>query len=179
MSKLYDVLIIGGGPAGLSTALGLARQHKSCVVFSDARFRNAGAVAMHAVASRDGEDPAEFRNITREQIAKYGNTTFIDTTVVNVCKEKIGGYDGFRVIDKNSQDWLGRKLVFATGCQDIAPNIKGYAENWPLNMWVFSTPEEWTLFADSNQLDTSVCSAMVMSVAIYQKASLPSQARCT
>lgn len=134
--KLHDVLIIGGGPAGLSVALGLARQHKSCIVFSDSKFRNEGAEAMHGVASRDGECPAEFRRITQEQIVKYGNTTFVDVTVTAVSKDEVNGYDGFRATDKTGRDWLGKKLVFATGCQDIAPKIEGFEENWPRNMYV-------------------------------------------
>jgi gliotoxin/aspirochlorine biosynthesis thioredoxin reductase len=99
-SKLHDALIIGGGPAGLSVGLGLARQQKCCVVFSDSKFRNEGAEAMHAVASRDGERPAEFRRITREQITKHGNTTFVDMTVMGVSEENFNGYDGFRATDK-------------------------------------------------------------------------------
>lgn len=88
----------------VSVALSLARQHKSCVVFSDARFRNQGAEAMHSVASRDGERPEEFRRMTREQIVKYGNTTFVDMTVIRVCKEMVNKYDGFRAMDKDGQE---------------------------------------------------------------------------
>jgi Pyridine nucleotide-disulphide oxidoreductase len=128
-SKLHDALIIGGGPAGLSVALGLARQHNSCVVISDSKFRNEGAEAMHAVASRDGERLAVFRPITREQIAKYGNTTFVDMIVIGVSKEGVNGYDGFRAADKEGRDWIGKKTVFASGSKDISPRIEGYKEN--------------------------------------------------
>lgn len=133
--KLYDALIIGGGPAGLSVALALARQHRSCVLFSDSTFRNEGAEAMHGVASRDGERPANFRRVTREQIAKYGNTTFVDMTVTGVWEERVLGYDGFKGTDKGGKDWAGKRLVFASGSKDIAPAIEGFEENWPRNIY--------------------------------------------
>ncbi len=156
--RLHDVLIIGGGPAGLSVALGLARQHKSCVVFSDSKFRNEGAAAMHSVASRDGERPAEFRRITREQIVKYGNTTFVDITVISVCKEHVDGYDGYKATDVNGEEWTGKKLVLATGSQDIGPNIEGYAENWPHNMCVTPSARGLTavLITKLNQIPMSL-----------------------
>ena len=55
---------------------------------------------MHSMPPRDGERPAEFRRITREQIAKYGSATFVHLTVMAVCKEKVGGYEGSRATDK-------------------------------------------------------------------------------
>ena len=99
LSKVYDALIIGGGPSGLSVALGLGRVHRTCALFSDETFRNEGIHAMHAIVTRDGEHPATFRRIAREQIKPYGNTDFFDKTrIVRVEKKKVADdKDGFEV----------------------------------------------------------------------------------
>jgi gliotoxin/aspirochlorine biosynthesis thioredoxin reductase len=65
-AKLYDCLILGGGPAGLAVAQGLSRVHRTCVLFSDSKFRNEGIHASHNILPRDGIHPAEFRKIARE-----------------------------------------------------------------------------------------------------------------
>jgi thioredoxin reductase len=90
---------------------------------------------MHTVASREGERPAEFGRIAREQIAKYGNTTFVDMTVIGVSIENVNGYDEFRATDKEGRAWTGKKTVFASGSKDISPQIEGCKENWPRNMF--------------------------------------------
>lgn len=134
--RIYDALILGGGPAGLTTALGLARVHRTALVLSHQAFRNDGVQEMHAVPSRDGTNPEEFRRITREQIEAYGDgIEFVDGEVVRVVKKKLAnGYRGFAIEDEGEKVWVGRKLVLAMGSRDVFPDIIGYAENWPQNM---------------------------------------------
>lgn len=135
-SKIFDALILGGGPAGLSTALGLARVHRTALVLSHKTFRNDGIKEMHAVASRDGIHPEEFRKITREQIQSYGKgIEFAEGEAVKVAKVSLeNGRDGFQIKDRQNRLWNGEKLVLAMGSRDVFPNIEGYAENWPDNM---------------------------------------------
>ena len=133
-ATLYDCLILGGGPAGLSVAQGLARVHRTCALFSDDTFRNDGIHASHNVITRDGTHPADFRKIAREQISSYRTTNFIDKRVTKVANTTRGGSARFEVSDSLSQKWHGRTLVFATGCRDIFPAIDGFEENWPNNM---------------------------------------------
>ena len=132
--SLVNALIIGGGPAGLSAALGLARQHKSSIVFSDSQFRNAGAQAMHGVISRDHEKPDVFREISRSQIEKYGYTQFVDQGVSDLAKKEEDGRIVFQATTSDGQLWLGSKVVMATGGSDTFPAIDGFVENWPENM---------------------------------------------
>lgn len=115
MNKIYDALIIGGGPAGLSTALGLGRVHRTCVVFSDNKFRNQGAHAAHAILTRDHTPPQEIRAIGRDQLERYGNTTFVDTRIENVRKDTSHDIEMFVAEDGKGQSWIGKTVVLATG----------------------------------------------------------------
>lgn len=130
MSKLYDALIVGGGPAGLSVALGLARVHRTCVVFSDGTFRNKGVKAAHSIITRDHVHPQEIRDLARKDVEKYGNTRFEETAVTSI--RKIDG--AFVARNKAGEEWQGRAVVLATGVIDVFPDLPGYAENWPESM---------------------------------------------
>ncbi|CAI7602477.1 unnamed protein product [Penicillium glandicola] len=137
-STIYDALIIGGGPAGLSAALTLGRVNRSALVFDSGIYRNEGAAAMHTVISRDGTPPNEFRRISRQQIEeKYTTISFRDLKVVQATKTDIGGgYMGFQATDETQQAFLGRRIIMATGSEDILPtDIEGYRENWPEHIY--------------------------------------------
>ncbi|KAL6241822.1 hypothetical protein RBB50_011355 [Rhinocladiella similis] len=142
----YDALIIGAGPAGLSTALGLSRVHRTKVVFTrpqNAGFRNEGAHEIHNVLTRDCTPPAEFRRIAREQIEKYGTTEFIEADIATLKKFEPATEEGstpapsyFEATDSEGRSWRGRKLVLATGSVEVLPtDIPGYEENWPQNIF--------------------------------------------
>ena len=131
MSPL-DVLIIGGGPAGLSTATGLARQLYTAVVFDSGVYRNNLARAMHNVLTWDDQDPAAFRKKGRGDLLKrYDTITFQDIEIKSVANMPDGL---FEAKDINGKLWLGRKLVIATGVRDICPEIDDYDECWARGM---------------------------------------------
>src|SRR5678816_2560648 len=70
--ELYDVVTIGGGPAGLSAALLLARSRRSVLIIDAGEPRNAPAHAMHSFLSRDGVNPAELLDRGRAEVRGYG-----------------------------------------------------------------------------------------------------------
>ncbi|KAL6235266.1 hypothetical protein BDW75DRAFT_210012 [Aspergillus navahoensis] len=138
---VYDALIIGSGPAGLSIALGLARVRRRAAIFTKPNgkgFRNEGAAETHNVISRDGTPPAEFRSIATEQIKKYGTISFIEADIVDMKRngdDENGSLASFEVVASDGRSWSGRKLALAMGSVEVFPDIVGYRENWPQNIF--------------------------------------------
>lgn len=131
MAPTVDALIIGGGPAGLTVALTLARQVQTSIVFDDKNYRNKRTTHMHMVLTLDSESPEAFREKARQNIeSQYDTVQFEDTTIVSV--KKVNG--GFEAQNADGQKWEGRKLVLATGVTDIFPEIDGYEECWARGM---------------------------------------------
>jgi thioredoxin reductase len=149
MAPLVDALIIGGGPAGLTVALTLARQVQSSLVFDDSNYRNKKSSSMHLVLTQDSESPADFRIKARENIeANYNTVSFEETSIIRVKKIK-GGFEAENAAGKS---WQGKKLILATGVQDLFPAIDGYEECWGKGMYVLCflaivhplcSPERW------------------------------------
>ncbi|KAL2135471.1 hypothetical protein VTI74DRAFT_8330 [Chaetomium olivicolor] len=137
--KIYDALIVGGGPAGLSAALALARVCRTSIVFDSGEYRNQGSQAMHTFLSRDGIHPEQFRNTARQQIhEKYsGQVSFMKSKVVRISNTEIlPGYKGFEAVDSANHTFQGRKLVLATGTEDLLPtDVEGYRDNWPEHIY--------------------------------------------
>ncbi|XP_014562223.1 hypothetical protein COCVIDRAFT_11166 [Bipolaris victoriae FI3] len=138
-SQIFDALIIGGGPAGLSAALALGRVKRSALVFDSGIYRNSGVKAMHTVLGNDGTNPQEFRAIGRNQIeSKYNSIQFSNSTIGEVARVKLDPdqYDGFSAKSDGGMTYFGRKLIIATGSADVIPtDIPGYRENWPSHIY--------------------------------------------
>ena len=126
VETIYDVVIIGGGPAGLSGALVLGRCDRKVLVCDDARPRNRYSHAMHGYLSRDGIPPAEFLRLSREELKRYPSLTFLETEVLDVDAHP----RGFEVTLAGGRIVCGRKLLLATGLVDELPRIEGLRERW-------------------------------------------------
>jgi thioredoxin reductase len=121
---MYDVIIVGAGPAGLSAALMLGRCRRSVLVCDTGRPRNAAAEAIHGYLTRDGVSPLEFRALGRRELQRYDTVEFREIEVVNAeCRES-----RFVVTLAGGEEVASRKLLLATGVVDKLPEIDGIAE---------------------------------------------------
>jgi thioredoxin reductase len=116
---MYDVIIVGGGPAGLSGAMVLGRCRRKVAVFNSGKTRNHASHAMHSFLSRDGSDPLEFLSIGKQELKKYGIKVF--SKWVSSAIQKNGG---FEVTDDNGEKYYCKKLLLCTGIKDNLPPIK-------------------------------------------------------
>lgn len=123
----YDAIIVGGGPAGLSAAAVLGRCLRRVVLCDDGQYRNAAAQNIWGYLSRDGISPAEFRQIGREQLARYPSVTLRHATVmaVGVAPAQQQESSGFWVELEGGERVTARKLLLATGVVDEVPQIEG------------------------------------------------------
>ena len=122
---MHDVIIVGGGPAGLSAALMLGRCRRSVMVFDTRAPRNAASHALHGYLTRDGTPPGEFLRLAREQLATYTTVEVRDGEVVEAECQADGR---FRVELSDGQQFRSRKLLLATGVCDNLPDIPGFKE---------------------------------------------------
>ncbi|MFD7275734.1 NAD(P)/FAD-dependent oxidoreductase [Streptomyces sp. NPDC059862] len=124
MTETYEVIVVGGGTAGLSAALVLGRARRRTLVVDAGEPRNAPAAHMQGYLSRDGMPPAEFLAIGREEIAQYG-VELVRDTVVDVTK----GED-FAMELASGRTVRARRLVVTTGLKDELPTVPGVAERF-------------------------------------------------
>jgi len=122
--KKYDVIVIGGGAAGLSGALALVRSRRSVLVIDDGTPRNAPAEHVHNYLTRDGVPPGEIYAIGREEVTGYGGEVVTGTVTA-------AHRDGdFTVELADGTTYQGRRLLVTTGLADVLPDVPGLAERW-------------------------------------------------
>ncbi len=122
---LYDVVIVGGGPAGLSAALALGRARKRVLLCDSGPRRNAAAARIHNFVTRDGTPPEEFRQIARQQLAAYPNVEARDERVASIS----GARGAFRV-ELASAAVEARRVLLCTGMVDEEIPLDGARELW-------------------------------------------------
>src|SRR5947209_16279929 len=128
--EIYDCIVIGAGPAGLSAALFLARYRRRTLTFHHNSPRNLYSHGVHGFLGHDGIEPQELLARGRDEVAKYGGL------VVEACVTKVErrGEELFRVStgdgDKKTTEhsFDARKILLATGLRDLTPDCPGFTD---------------------------------------------------
>jgi len=122
--EAVDVVVVGGGPAGLSAALVLARSCRRAAIFDEGKPRNRVSRAVHNFLSRDGTPPGELLEASRRQLAAYPNVRFVRSRVVDASRDS----SGFTVVTADGGRARCRKLILATGLVEQLPQVPGLLE---------------------------------------------------
>lgn len=120
-----DVVVIGGGPAGLSAALTLGRARRSVLVIDSGEPRNLPAAHAHNYLTSEGMPPLEILRQGRAEVAGYGGR-FIRSRVTAATRAD----DRFVVSTADGREVRARRIMLATGLRDELPEVTGLAEHW-------------------------------------------------
>ncbi len=120
-----DVVVVGGGAAGLSGALMLARSRRSVMVIDAGAPRNAPAEGVHGLLARDGTPPAELLAQGRAEVRRYGGL-LVDGRVTAAVRTDAG----FTVTLADGRSVTARRLLVTSGLVDELPDVAGLRERW-------------------------------------------------
>ena len=120
-----DVIVIGGGAAGLAGATTLARSRRQVLVVDAGEPRNAPADGVHAFLSRDGMPPHELLALGRAELESYGGVVREGRAVTARVVER-----GFEVELSGGEVLTSRRLLVTTGLVDELPDVPGLRERW-------------------------------------------------
>jgi thioredoxin reductase len=123
---MYEVAVVGGGPAGMSAALLLGRCCRRVLVCDAGAPRNRASRALNGFLSRDGIAPEQLRRAAREELRRYDTVELRDVLVVGAAPYQ----DGFELALADGAHERARKLLLATGVVDELPPISGLSALW-------------------------------------------------
>lgn len=138
---MYDVIVVGGGPAGLSAALILGRCRRRVLLYDAERPRNAVSGALNGFLTRDSIPPMELRRIAREQLARYDTVELRYAEVAHAAAVS----EGFTVTLQDDSQLTCRKLLLATGVVDHVPPLEGLAHLYGRSVFHCPYCDGWEL----------------------------------
>jgi thioredoxin reductase len=131
-NESYDVVVVGGGAAGLSGAVALARSRRSVLVIDAGDPRNAPAGHVHNFLSRDGTPPSELFAAGRAEVRRYGGR--VETGRV-IALARDGKRFGVQIsAEAGPRTVAARRLLVATGVRDVLPDVPGLAARWGIDV---------------------------------------------
>ena len=117
----FDVLIVGGGPAGLSAALLLGRCHRNSLLCDEGHQRNLSSHAIHGLLGREGRSPSDFLDEARKELSRYKSVSLRGTRVIAITPAG----EKFEFVCADGTTGTASKVLLATGLVDELPELTG------------------------------------------------------
>ncbi|KAI1345566.1 hypothetical protein F5Y01DRAFT_320615 [Xylaria sp. FL0043] len=142
----YDVIVVGGGPAGLAALSALARVRRNALLIDSGEYRNTPTRLMHDVIGFDGVPPAYFRWVAQKQLTYYETVKTTNGTVTKIQPEAENAYFtvSMTAFDGTYSSLTARKIILATGLRDIIAPTPGLLENFGKGIY-------WCPWCDGNE----------------------------
>ncbi len=147
---IVDVLVVGGGPAGLSAALNLGRARASVLVVDADRPRNAATLNSHGFLTRDGIPPHELRRLARAELQAYPDVRTLSRARVARLTASDHGTDGARFVASvegrhTSAVVRARSVLLATGLRESLPEVPGIRGFYGMSLFSCAACDAWEL----------------------------------
>jgi thioredoxin reductase len=182
----WDVVVVGGGSAGLSAALMLGRSRRRVLVVDDSRPRNAVAAHMHGVLGRDHTAPLDLLAAGRAELTRY-EVVVESAAVASASAIEDGDEPGFELVLDSGERRTARRVLAATGLVDELPGIPGLAAQWGRGVVLCPYCDGWEVrdrrvaviaAAQSNTHQAQLMRQLTREVVFYANgATLPDRAR--
>ncbi|PRY82615.1 NAD(P)/FAD-dependent oxidoreductase [Alkalibacterium olivapovliticus] len=139
---MIDVVVIGGGPAGMSAALAAGRGRQTVVMIDEEKPRNAVTQESHGFLTRDGVSPDLFRKRGREDLMEYPTISLVNERVILIEKNR---NDSFSLTTESGSEFISRTVILATGLKDTLPEVNKIDQYYGRS--IFSCPfcDGWEL----------------------------------
>lgn len=142
----YDVLVIGGGPAGLSAALNLGRSLAEVVVVDADRPRNAATLVSHGFLTRDGMPPHELRRLARAELAAYSNVVVrTRERVFSLSRDPADGFVTEIGRREPERRIAARAVLLATGLRETLPEVPDLRGFYGVSLFSCAACDAWEL----------------------------------
>lgn len=129
-TKDFEVIIIGGSYAGLSAAMALGRSLRKVLIIDNGQPCNRQTPNSHNFITQDGVPPSEIAAKAKKQVLKYKTVGFVNDLAISAEKIKMN----FLVSTKSGEKFFTKKIIFATGVNDLIPKIAGFKECWGISL---------------------------------------------